>query len=121
MLDVIGPYEMFALANQLADAGPPRYALPVVAPTGDRLSPQAGLISVIAGRRYDPATKDGGDVSRNFLLHVLVASSFQDAADPQPAKRFSENVIATQTRVRIPLGPPLQVHSSSAISSDLRG
>jgi len=32
MLDVIGPYEMFALANQLADAGPPRYALPVVAP-----------------------------------------------------------------------------------------
>jgi hypothetical protein len=35
-----------------------------------------------------------------FHLHVLGASAFQRAASPQLQKKSSENVIATQTRVR---------------------
>jgi len=43
-----------------------------------------------------------------FQLHVLVASGFQGTADPQLRKTFGENVIVTETRVRIPLGPPFR-------------
>src|SRR5262249_40156145 len=55
MLDVIGPHEVFALANQLADAGPPRYALTVVAPTRGPLVASSGL-SIVADRSLSQAT-----------------------------------------------------------------
>ena len=55
MLDVIGPHEVFALANQLADAGPPRYALTVVAPTRGPLVASSGL-SIVADRSLSRAT-----------------------------------------------------------------
>ena len=38
-----------------------------------------------------------------FQLHVLVASGFQGTADPQLRKTFGENVIVTETRVRVSL------------------
>ena len=47
-----------------------------------------------------------------FHLHVLVASGFRGAADPQLPKRFSENVIVTETRVRISLAIPARRDNS---------
>ena len=37
----------------------------------------------------------------SFQLHVLVTAGFQGADDAQPRERLRENVIATQTRVRM--------------------
>ena len=53
--------------------------------------------------RYEPAINTSAKFQGTFQLRVLVASGFRGAADPQLNKKFSENVIATQTRVRIPL------------------
>jgi hypothetical protein len=49
------------------------------------------------GPRYEPA---------NFELRVLVASANCTLTGLQPPECVGENVIVTQTRVRIPLGPP---------------
>jgi hypothetical protein len=43
VLDVTGPHETFALANQLGDAASPRYALSVVAPARGPLVASSGL------------------------------------------------------------------------------
>src|SRR5882724_12931580 len=42
---------------------------------------------------------------RNFQLRVLVACPYCCCAAVQIRKRTRENVVVTQTRVRIPLGP----------------
>ena len=56
VLDVIGPHEVFAIANhQLADAGPPRYALSVVAPSTRPLLTSGGL-SILAHQSLGQAT-----------------------------------------------------------------
>jgi transcriptional regulator GlxA family with amidase domain len=55
VLDVTGPHEVFALANQLADAARPRYALTVVAPTRGPLVASSGL-SIVADQSLSQAT-----------------------------------------------------------------
>ena len=55
VLDVTGPHEVFALANQLADAARPRYALTIVAPTRGLLVASSGL-SIMADRSLSQAT-----------------------------------------------------------------
>ena len=46
------------------------------------------------------------NVSGNFTLHVLVASGSDGPCDQEPCETTGENVVVTETRVRIPLGPP---------------
>src|SRR5258705_6789069 len=53
------------------------------------------LISVVAGPRFEPAR-----------LRVLVTWPCYGYAALQLADRIGENVVVTETRVRIPLGPP---------------
>src|SRR5262249_13640736 len=48
---------------------------------------------------------------RNLQLRVLVASSYCGCAAVQMSARISENVIVTQTRVRIPFGHQLDRQS----------
>ena len=45
------------------------------------------------------------NVSGNFTLHVLVASGSDGPCDQEPCETPGENVVVTETRVRIPLGP----------------
>ena len=44
------------------------------------------------------------NVSGNLALHVLVAPDFDGLCGQEPGDTAGENVIVTETRVRIPLG-----------------
>ena len=43
--------------------------------------------------------------SKNFTVHVLVASPFGGVSGREACDTTGENVIVAETRVRIPLGP----------------
>jgi transcriptional regulator GlxA family with amidase domain len=55
ILDIVGPHEVFGLANQLRKAAQPHYAISVVAPTRGPLSTSGGL-SIVAHQNLADAT-----------------------------------------------------------------
>lgn len=55
LLDVAGPWEVFALANRLAAARAPRYAVSVVAPSGGAVMTSGGL-ALVAHKSLAQAT-----------------------------------------------------------------
>jgi len=61
-----------------------------------------------------PAERDGSEAtSIEIPLRVLVASTFGGIHDGKRCDYAGENVIVTETRVRIPLGPPHSLELSN--------
>ena len=77
VLDVTGPWEVFAIANRIGSPRAPRYALLLVAPAGDPFATSGGL-SLVAHRSLAQAT---GPVDTLIVAGGLGTRA--DARDPR--------------------------------------
>ena len=69
--------------------------------------PNTSRTLLLAAARLAPAAR-APRFDAFYDLRVLVASIFSELNSVQTYVVLSENVVVTQTRVRIPLGPPLK-------------
>jgi transcriptional regulator GlxA family with amidase domain len=93
VLDVTGPWEVFALANRAGGTRAPRYAVSVVAPSAGAIATSGGL-ALVAQRTLAQATGPvdtvivaGGEGTRPHLRAARLVRWITGAPLPRRARR----------------------------------